>query len=347
MIRILIILLLVSPGIAAANTALFSWTLVTDDPVIAVDWSPDGERIAVSDLVENTVGIFNLSTGAYDWRFSLPDDSDSWFLRWSPDGAYIAVLVESSIYLLNAGNNQDYRILSANPKYHIVAARWSADSQRLAALSNGYIEIWDIVTGEITQTVDLGSHVEVSYPSFDWSPDGQIFAAPYNTPLAYGAGASLIGFWDAKGNLIDAYMPQNQTEFRSGAFCYNYGEDSGELLDIEWASDGKTIAVSGYDGYGTCTLSTNLAFERREISGDFTTVVRWSPDQRWLASADAEGTYAWSCLVRITDVTQSYITTVEPISSHDCSVSSLAWSPDSGQLAVGASSGLWIGTLAN
>ncbi|MEP7291508.1 MAG: hypothetical protein ABI835_06975 [Chloroflexota bacterium] len=345
----LLLLLVAFPAKAESDLSKISWTQVTTEPAFNIDWDSTGERIAIANYQENTVGIFNLPRRSYDSLFSLPDDSVARFIRWSPDGTYLAATVEGDIYLFDVEDNlnEDYQVFSSDFGYYGVV-RWSADSSRLAALTfSGYIEILDILSGEVSQTIELGELPEIVYPTFDWSPDGQIFAAPYYRTLPFASEGSLIGFWDAEGHLINDYIPQNQTEFRSGDFCYNYGEGNGEAFSIEWASDGKSLAISGYDGYGICILDVEGIVEQNTISSSFNSIIRWSPDQHWLASATQGGTGAWSCFVSLVDMTQDYRTTEEALSRENCAVISLAWSPDSTQLAAGTSSGLWIGTLIN
>jgi WD40 repeat protein len=348
--RILVLALAMFSRQATHESLSISWTQITTDSAYAIDWSPDGDKIAVGSVRTDFLVVFDLNQNIYSEPALLVGEESisGWeqFSRWSPNGHYVMTVAQGRIFLFRIQENSElvlYQTFSSEVGYYVIA-RWSSDSTRLAALvPNGYIEIIDVESGEIAQTIDLGEHGEISYPAFDWTIDDAIFAAPYYSTVA--SNMINIGFWDRAGNLLETSVPQTQGEYRSGNYCYSYGENTGETYNIEWGSDGTTLAIAGPSGYGICTLALNNTIEQYTLGTEFTHILRWSPDQRWLASATSNFSGEQLCGVRLTDLHQNYQTTEAPIGMQSCSVNSVSWSPDGQRLAVGTSRGIWIATL--
>ncbi|MFF4502757.1 amidohydrolase family protein [Streptomyces sp. NPDC001401] len=124
-------------------------------------WSPDGRHLALCDrnrlnsrfregynlirIVDTTTGTDRLHTVAP--HTSIADRYDSGPV-WSPDGRWMAVIVESALCLLPVAPDGtptgDLRTLSTEPADH---PSWSGDSTRLLYLSGGRLRLVDIDGG--------------------------------------------------------------------------------------------------------------------------------------------------------------------------------------------------------
>lgn len=124
-------------------------------------WSPDGRQIALCDRNRlnsrfregyNLIRVVDAATGSDRLHTvaphtSLSDRYDSGPV-WSPDGRWMAVIVESALCLLPVGPDGtpagDLRTLTTEPADH---PSWSGDSATLLHLSRGRLRLLDIGTG--------------------------------------------------------------------------------------------------------------------------------------------------------------------------------------------------------
>ncbi|MBA2811066.1 PD40 domain-containing protein [Streptomyces sp. KM273126] len=124
-------------------------------------WSPDGRHLALCDrnrlnarfregynvirLVDSTTGTDRLHTVAP--HTSIADRYDSGPV-WSPDGRWMAVIVESALCLLPVGPDGtprgDLRTLTTEPADH---PSWSGDSRTLLYLSGSRLRLVDVDGG--------------------------------------------------------------------------------------------------------------------------------------------------------------------------------------------------------
>ncbi len=339
------------PAAAADSGITFSWTKILSDSVIGVDWSPDGTSIILDDTDGKQIELLNWQTGAIIWQtpFSDSDISSQYAFsaRWSRDGKWIAATAEGKLYLIDPQTGDlhtiDPKIPAGRKKTNYVMARWGADSTLLAALdSAGYIDILATTTGEITQTIDIDQgygYGNFGFTAFDWSPDGQLFAASSWSSQMHNPS---IDFWDRSGHLLRGYTQESETDPNPSTPCLKIYTDG--LLAypyVEWANDSRTLVAAGSFGYGVCRLNVDGTIYDHPISDNGSSIFRWSPDQRWLVgTTNAGGEYFW-----ITDAAHSYQPIDEQVASTNIQITSFAWSPDSQHLAVGTDHELWIGTL--
>jgi len=331
--------------IYADDSPIFSWRKVLSEPAVGIDWSPDGNSIVFGDPDSSQVGLLNWQTGEVIWRtpFSNPNTISAYAFsaRWSPDGRWIAVTSEGKLYLLDPQTGHFHAIRPSVPPKRdqpdYVLARWGSDSTALASLdSHGFIDILAVPSGKIIQTIDLGTpYSDVYSNAFDWSPDGQFFAAPiWIEPMMN----PVIGFWDRSGNLLKSYTHESDTDPAPSTPCLAiYADGLPSYPYVEWAKDSRTLVAAGTFGYGICRLNSDGTVFDHPIDDNGSSIFRWSPDQRWLVGAANAGTALW-----FTDAANNYQTVVRQFVTVP---NSFAWSPDSQHLAIGAFDALWIGTL--
>ncbi|HVU13161.1 MAG TPA: WD40 repeat domain-containing protein [Phototrophicaceae bacterium] len=326
-----------------------SWTKILTGFALGVDWSPDGASVVLDDLERQQIDLINWQTGALIWQTPFPLSAmygqaipTAFSARWSRDGHWIAATAAGKLYLIEPATGKIIPFQPALPPGRgqpvYVLARWGTDSVFLAVLDNyGYIDVLATTTGKITQTITLTDSSYADISAFDWNPDGQRFAAAYlKAPL----NTDSVGFWDRQGNLLKAYTQESLTDSAPATPCTQNASDltAGGFSDFEWARDNQTLAVGLTNGLTICTLNNDGTITDQDLPLRGATF-HWSPDQRWLAGASSKQSAIW-----IADPAQAYQTVlVQP--PGDSTVNSVAWSPDSQQLAVGTTHQLWIGTF--
>jgi len=111
-----------------------------------VAWSPNGEKIAVSEnsnFVYEQIGIYDLKTDTYD-VYDLANTSFSEIV-WSPNGEFLAIGT-FGVYIVDATNGSVVYQLLDNRNY-IESLEWSPDGTMIAALdTNSNIYIWEIIS---------------------------------------------------------------------------------------------------------------------------------------------------------------------------------------------------------
>lgn len=334
------------------NAYAFSWSQLTTEPTIGLDWSSDGAFLVTGLFDTSEIVVLDWQSGEVKQRLSFPGQTGamdlSFSARWSPDAQSITTFDRmGNLYILDLQMGELLLLKEPREEYRYVAVVWSPDSTSVAALSsNGFIDIISLQTSEVMQTIDIvGSDSwrgESSlYSSFDWSPDGNLFAAQHQMKDIAGE-PPVMGFWGKNGALLEAYTSENLEDNMpnppcpANAFLLQY------VYSVQWANDSRTLAVSGNEGYGVCRLNIDGTIDQYLIPDGYATTLRWSPDQKWLAaSRRIDG----SCSVWLSVAAQNYQTVAMQVDTPPCSINALAWSPDSQHLAVSTNKGIWIGTL--
>ncbi len=133
-------------------------------------WSPDGRRLAYSQVVDGQDMIYILEEGKPD---SVPLTT-GFSPVWSPDGQRLAFAdrTENSVELflidLNGANRQRLTHNAADD----LAPSWSPDGRRIVFERNGQLILLNLSNGQETA---IGTGVSIdSTPA--WSPDGQWIA---------------------------------------------------------------------------------------------------------------------------------------------------------------------------
>lgn len=327
-----------------------TWSRIISEPTIGLDWDPNGDSIVSLIDSWDEVILLNWQSGEITQRVALPHleyAPEDYIVKWSPDGQSI-VVPKGNVYLLDPENG-DIRILrEARENSGYFNADWGLGSELVAALStDGNLDIISIQTGEIEQTIDIvggdGWRDSLLYYYFDWSTDGNLFAAPHRMSDIAGE-PPVVAFWDQEGAVLNVYTRESSDDTAPQISCSANADFFQYMGNVMWANDNRTLAISGGDGIGICRLNIDGTISQQRIDNPFGSDFSWSPDQMWLASRILNDD---NCSLWLAAVAENYQTYQLQIDSQPCHVYGLAWSPDSQHLAVSTDSGIWIGTFSS
>lgn len=165
------------------------------DEVYAVEWSPDGKRIACAlSYDHDEIHIWDAFTGANEVVCRGPRQ-DMYALAWSPDGKQIAVASnDGNVYVFGSATGRFTSV--RNLAVPVVTVAWSPDGARLCANgANGSVHIWSPSTGEEFGVLAVP---DGSVRYLAWYPDSQRLVAALDTSIVYqcnlSTGRTVAGF---------------------------------------------------------------------------------------------------------------------------------------------------------
>jgi WD40 repeat protein len=283
--------------------------------VAAVAWSPDGKRIA-SASGDGTVQVWDASNGSHvlTYRGHTGDVLD---LAWSPNGKYIASAgLDTTVQVWNAVTGAHITTYQGHSEA-VFAVSWSPDSTRIVSGSgDGTVQVWNALTGKHLLTIgeQYAKGAPIEWNTVAWSPDGKRIA--------------IGGSGDVQ--IVDATTGKN---------VGYYGYHSGTVHSVAWSPNGQYIA-SATDGYveiWNVAAVKNVYSYLRNSPDAFT--VAWSPDGKRVASGWSDGIVeVWDALTgKNAYIYRGHADFYPGHYSSGQSVNSVAWSPNSTQIASGGS----------
>jgi WD40 repeat protein len=257
-------------------------------------------------------------------------------LGWSADGKQVVASTELGTLAWDLESNQTVTTSLSSG----VTGAWSPDGKRLATSGGaGSIVIWDGASKVVLESDVLG--LESGVYDFAWSPDGKKIAA--------GSLKGTVPIWDIT----------SKTSVRLSGH-------TGAVFKVAWSPDGKYVASGGGDGtvriWDVASGQTMQVLDVYGVEG-----LAWSPDSRQIAVTLRGPLNIWDVATgqlvatidtknRLTDMRWSpdgaYLITngfdiiearrqqvlgrlADP-DKQSVSMSSLAWSPDGKQVAIGS-----------
>ncbi len=283
--------------------------------VKSVSWSPDGKKLASSASYDNTVRIWDGTTGNF---IKACTGHTAWVnsVSWSPDGKKLASASYDKTVRIWDGTTGNFIKACTGHTAVVNSVSWSPDGKKLASASyDNTVRIWDGTTGNFIKAC-TGHTSEVN--SVSWSPDGK--------KLASASYDKTVRIWDGTtGNFIKA--------------CGH----TADVNSVSWSPDGKKLASASYDKTVRIwdgTTGNVIKACTGHTSG--VNSVSWSPDGKKLASASSDKT------VRIWDGTTGNV--IKACTGHTSYVISVSWSPDGKKLASASYDNtvrIWDGTTGN
>ncbi|MBL8155579.1 MAG: WD40 repeat domain-containing protein [Anaerolineae bacterium] len=277
--------------------------------IIAVAWSPDGRRIALS----GTNGLLQIRDPNNQLIHDFPGlTTDIMSVDWSPDSTKIVSGGDDGkVIVWDAATGQQLADLPGFGEY-IFQVAWSPDGTKIAATGNGFAPRTSLIVWNALNFQRLASRNAGDAFGISWKPDSSQIA------VAKGPG------------YVSIYAPS------LGPSIAAYQIDAG-VLCVSWSPDGSKIAL-GESIPGTTVnkvevrdASTGTLIATYTGQTEYITAVAFSPDSQHLASASADGTIkVWNLATgrQIATYTRPRTVTI-----------SIGWSPDGSKIAYASNTG--------
>ncbi len=292
----------------------------TANQVIYLQFTADGSKI-VACLERGEVKVFSASDGEFlsEFKYQRPNterlrnlpSGPAQSLSISPNQRYLAVGYKNGtveIWDQQTGNNI-FKVDQFEPAYDLV---FSADNRYLY-VANGKttVNVWDIANGK------TASQLQNSIPvtKLDISKDGRLLLVSgisrsgtlWDTSseriltsfvnlnanvsdIAYSPDSTLIAFGLENGQIEVFRSPSAEDYHKSHKPIYSLKDNPDPITSLVFSSDSSTLAASSWkisltlwntrDGMPIRSLEPNLPYPER---------MAISPDDKWLATGDAEG----------------------------------------------------------
>jgi WD40 repeat protein len=197
----------------------------------------------------------------------------------------------------------------------MLCALWSPDGRSIATGdANGDLRVWDAQTG---QCVMSWSDLKSGINSIAWSPDG--------SRIALSDREGRVAIWETKTGSSMFLTPTTRISSEDGEYSTH----------VAWSPNGRLIASSGFLRNGDMMIvvwdvQTGERLTRWPYD-EYFAALQWSPNSRYLAGGDSQGTvHLWTY-----PTWQEVATYRRPDTSGLVYVKSIAWSEDSTRLAFG------------
>ncbi|WP_414620384.1 WD40 repeat domain-containing protein [Calothrix sp. CCY 0018] len=292
------------------STFDLDWNCILSDYTTAVNWSPNGDILAmISAAGEVKLFVENKLIALQEATNTSIDG-----MNFSADGQFIAVGgQDGKVKIWHISNNQLITTLDNAPAW-VDKLVWSPRENLLAFSLNRYVQIWNADIQEIVVTLNFETS---SVLSIDWSSDGKFLAI---------AGYQGVKIWRSDEWDEDPYF---------------FSIPSASAV-VAWSGDGKYLASGNIDKT-ICVLDTDFIMNAKQaepwLMHGFPGKIRhlaWSKvstskKEPLLASSSAEGIVVWE---KQDDASLGWGATI--LSNHFSTVEAIEFAPDSLMLASAA-----------
>lgn len=280
--------------------------------VYAVDWSPDGKRIA-SGGGDNTVQVWDALTGAHVLIYR-GHSSQVNSVNWSPNGKYIASSGDGTVQVWHSATGK-LLFSEGSQSNQIYGGVWSPDGTQIATWlgNDNTFQVWDIQTRKVVASYGNASNWSSNCL---WSPDGKYFAAygfdnaqqvptmqlwdiashkiVYTTDLP-NTQRSLMSWSPGSQRLAFACSSglANARDVPSGQHLVTYPDtDGGQWLNVAWSPDGMLIAAGSYTPFTVQLWNATTAKPTYTYNKHTAPVqaIAWSPSSKDIASGGNDST---------------------------------------------------------
>ncbi len=319
-----------------------------ETPVTALRFSPDGTRLASGDE-GHTIGIWSVPGGDSLERFRDAEPGAIRRLAWSPDGMRLASCGGGShVTIWNQADGFRPRRETAASQ-PVADLGWSSDGQWFFAVSGGeqgmeYSVLWD---GEVRQQIDRPLMMPNPATAMAWLRDG--------SGVYCGVRTGELGVYSPETGTAGSFRPAGATRTTSNAWApdapllllgdccgwtrmWNVDEarqvfavqtSRHPVWTLAWHPEGERFAAGHTDGRLLLINTSNGSLFREIACNGHVFDVAFSPDGRWLATAEEHG------LCRVWDADTGEESFRIPLDSPHV-VNTVAWSPDGRSLAFSA-----------
>ncbi len=271
------------------------------------DWDPAGKHLAYSgnSYTRNEYDIYRIEAGGQNHINLTRDDTGTRDERplWSPDGSQIAWIRDDALWVMDEYGYTKTQLTPAGMTVHELD--WSPDGTWIVIAAHNAGETYDDL---YLVPAAGGTPVQLTFdPANDSGPD----FAPNGNQIVFHS--------DRSGN-ADVYL-LNVSDL-DHVQTLPLTTDPATDYSAVFSHDGSRIAFISYQDNcdGPCVFIMNAdGSNPHNLTGDdvdFLTPLRWSPDDRWLATHTLGGAFSTSQVIKINTTTGEVVWLTDNVSSN-------------------------------
>jgi WD40 repeat protein len=217
--------------------------------VTTVDFSPDGQRLATINPINQSIGVWDISSGRQVMSTTTASTFGFGLIRFDPqEGRLIATQSHTRTVILDPTSGRELLALDTSfPPDGLIGMAVNAEGDQLAGGGfDGTVITWDSHSGE--ELLRINAH-EGPVWAMVYSQDGNL--------LATGGVDGTVKIWDAA----------------SGVLRLDLGGNRDAVSSIEFSLDGKYLYTAGYDGSlrgYVLSLDELIALAKSRLTRSFT-----------------------------------------------------------------------------
>jgi WD40 repeat protein len=281
------------------------------DQIIALDWHPDGDRVAVA--TRNRIEIWDVATAqilvSREWDGLREGPNDVQWSRFSNE--LLVVLSARTVLTLNGDNLQNVSFFDFGPGN----VTWSLDESMMSIdVADSDMPMLRIVDTDTYETiVELRDSLLSSIEFQQWSRDGSRLAALDSSE------AGVLVIWDTENwQVLERF------------------EDALGWVALEWGADNTQLAVAGISGRievldATTGETLKVLRPPEDLFGG--SRIRWSPDYTRIALAIE--TSVWIFDVESGEIIDTFGTERQDIADN---IGDIVWNPEGTEVVYGGGS---------
>ncbi len=303
----------------ATWTEVRGWKPEAADRFQSIAFSPDGKTLALAETNSKRIKFWDLV--GMRWAGQLPEGTDSFQFRYSPDGNLIAVVRPDGVQLWDVNRKTLLRALRGHAFLNVISSgvrseaitglEFSPDGQLLATCSqDGTVKIRKVMDGTEVRTItamsDRGS-AATGLTDLAFSPDGQyLVTSGFSTPVKLwevGTGQEVRSFFGGTTTERVAFSPDGTRLASAGSDgqvkVWDIAGEAGqhqflhEMFDVWEASyspDGKLLAqrfihIPGREQVHVCDAETGRLVARLDHGPSWVSAFAFGSDGTRIATA--------------------------------------------------------------